>query len=374
MESEVTGNCHASFGERDEKTRIMKVIKVRLVPTLFSPLLANIALHGMEDYILSHFPHKNVKMNDKQTWISMARLIRYADDLVILHDDLSIIERCKELITEWLKSMGLKLKAEKTRITHTLHEHEGNKGFDFLGFNIRQHPIKGKADNENESGFKTLIKPSKQSIQRHYQNLREIIKAHQSHSQWKLIRKLNPVIRGWSNYFSAVVSKVVYSKLDYLLYLRLRRWAKRRHPKKSTSWIKGKYWRMIANRKSKGGSKTTRSIFTEKGIELELHSDKIIKRHVKVQNRKSPFDGDWIYWSARRGQYPGVSSQFAFLMKTQKGKCTHCGLHFKHGDVIETDHKIPRSKGGKDGTGNLQLLHRHCHDLKTAFDLNKSNG
>lgn len=333
-----------------------------------SPLLANIALHGMEEYILSHFPQKIAKKNDKPTWISAARLIRYADDLVILHDDLSIIQRCKELITEWLKPMGLELKAEKTRITHTLHEHEGNKGFDFLGFNIRQYPVKSKTDNENESGFKTLIKPSKESIQRHYQNLREIVKAHQSHSQWKLIEKLNPVIRGWSNYFSAVVSKVIYAKLDHLLHWRLVRWAKRRHSKKSSSWIKGKYWQKIPSRKSKEGEKTTRITFCDGGHQLELHSDKIIKRHVKVQNRKSPFDGDWIYWSTRRGQYPGVTSRFANLMKTQMGKCSQCGLHFKHGDIIETDHKIPRSKGGKDEIKNLQLLHRHCHDLKTALD------
>lgn len=58
----------------------------------------------------------------------------------------------------------------------------------------------------------------------------------------------------------------------------------------------------------------------------------------------------------------------ASLLKEQKGKCAHCGLYFKDGDVIELDHIIPKSKGGKDEYKNWQLLHRHCHDTKTAND------
>ena len=58
----------------------------------------------------------------------------------------------------------------------------------------------------------------------------------------------------------------------------------------------------------------------------------------------------------------------ASLLKKQKGKCTHCGYYFKDGDVIELDHIIPKSLGGKDEYKNWQLLHRHCHDTKTALD------
>lgn len=56
------------------------------------------------------------------------------------------------------------------------------------------------------------------------------------------------------------------------------------------------------------------------------------------------------------------------LLKKQKGKCTHCELFFRESDVLEVDHKIPKSQGGKDIYDNFQLLHRHCHDKKTAND------
>lgn len=333
-----------------------------------SPLLANIALHGMEDYILSHFPQRTFAYNGKTIHVGAAQLIRYADDLVILNEDLYVIQRCRELITAWLQPMGLELKAEKTRITHTLLTHDDNKGFDFLGFTIRQFPTKRNASENDTHSFKTLIKPSKEAIKRHYQAISMIVKVHMAKAQWKLISELNPVIGGWSNYYSAVVSKSTYSKLDHLLWLRLRRWALRRHPKKRKSWVKSRYWQIVNSNRAKESETTQREVFSTTGWELRKHADTPIKRHAKVQNRKSPYDGDWLYWSTRRGQYPGVSGRFARMMKFQKGKCNICQLHFKSDDIIETDHKIPRSKGGKDDLKNLQLLHRHCHDLKSATD------
>jgi RNA-directed DNA polymerase len=68
------------------------------------------------------------------------------------------------------------------------------------------------------------------------------------------------------------------------------------------------------------------------------------------------------------GKNPEVSTRLASLLKKQKGKCNHCGLSLRDGDVLEIDHVIPKSKGGKDNYNNLQVLHRHCHDEKTARD------
>ncbi|GET43378.1 reverse transcriptase [Microseira wollei NIES-4236] len=68
------------------------------------------------------------------------------------------------------------------------------------------------------------------------------------------------------------------------------------------------------------------------------------------------------------GQHPETNKRVATLLKKQKGKCAECGLHFREGDVLEIDHKVPRSQKGKDEYQNLQLLHRHCHDVKTARD------
>ncbi len=83
---------------------------------------------------------------------------------------------------------------------------------------------------------------------------------------------------------------------------------------------------------------------------------------------RSPYDGDFIYWSTRMGKHPEISTRVATLLKRQKGRCAHCELFFKDGDLIETDHKNPKSQGGRDSYDNLQLLHRHCHDVKTAND------
>ncbi len=68
------------------------------------------------------------------------------------------------------------------------------------------------------------------------------------------------------------------------------------------------------------------------------------------------------------GHHPEVTNRIATIIKTQKGKCNLCGLHFREGDIMEVDHIIPTSLGGKDEYKNLQLLHRHCHQNKSSFD------
>lgn len=94
---------------------------------------------------------------------------------------------------------------------------------------------------------------------------------------------------------------------------------------------------------------------------------------IKVQGGRSPFDGDWAYWSSRLGKHPELTTRVATLLKKQKGKCTYCGHYFKDGDVWEIDHILPRSQGGKDNLANIQLLHRHCHDTKTVNDSSHGN-
>ncbi len=98
------------------------------------------------------------------------------------------------------------------------------------------------------------------------------------------------------------------------------------------------------------------------------HATTPIIRHIKVKGNASPYNGDWIYWSKRRGVYPETPTSVANLMKRQKGICPHCGLYFTSTDIVEVDHIKPTSLGGKDTYDNLQLLHKHCHDTKTASD------
>jgi len=260
---------------------------------VISPLLANIALHGMERALNQAFPAVQRSVNGVTTSRNKVHFIRYADDFVVLHEDLNVVLDCQAFITRWLDQVGLELKPSKTRITHTLHAFEGNVGFDFLGFTIRQFPVgKNRSGFDNKKqplGFKTFIRPSVEGIKRHSNRLAQIVTRHKSSSQTVLIDDLNPVIRGWSNYYSAVVSGKQFARLTHLTFRKLWRWAKGRHPRKSAGWLKNRYWP-----RSRGN---WRFALQEKGAALFQHSDTRIVRHVKVVSSRSPFDGDWVYWT-----------------------------------------------------------------------------
>ena len=226
---------------------------------VISSLLANIALHGLEKAIEDY--SKTLEITEKQ-WdgkyqqinpenkITKMGFIRYADNFVVIHEKLEAIVGVKGMIEKWLKDVGLQLKDSKTKIVHTLNEHEGNPpGFDFLGFNFRsyrdQRPDihKKKTSKEAVKEFVTLVKPSKESIKIHQETLSKIIrKSGKSITQEGLIYKLNRAIREFANYYRFVCSSEQSAKLGRLIYLKLRRWALRRHPRKSGRWVKDKYW------------------------------------------------------------------------------------------------------------------------------------
>jgi RNA-directed DNA polymerase len=325
---------------------------------VISPLLANIALHGMEERVKQYAETlKGKKAANRQS----LSLIRYADDFVIIHEDLNVVKKCQEIITDWLSDMGLELKPSKTKLTHTFNKTDGNIGFEFLGFHIQQYKVGNYrcANNTNGTpiGFSTLITPSKAKIQTHLVKIAEVIDSHKTAPQAALISKLNPIIRGWSNYYSTVVSKETFSKADKLTYNKLRTWARTR---RKGNINKDKYWRTVGDKNW--------CFSTEDGLELFTHSSTPIVRHTKIKGEASPYDGNWIYWSKRRGEYPETPSRVSKLIKKQKGICPHCGLYFTSTDIVEVDHIKPTSLGGKDTYDNLQLLHKHCHDIKTAHD------
>ena len=336
----------------------------QLFPTSFgtpqggviSPLLANIALHGMEERIKQYAETFRGCKRDNRKALS---LIRYADDFVILHENLTVVQRCQSIISEWLSDMGLELKPSKTKITHTLLKDEGNTGFNFLGFHIQQYNTGTYRCARNgygkTLGFNTLITPSKESLKKHLKEIGKVIDTHKNAPQAALISALNPIIKGWANYYTTKVSKETFSKADYLTYQKLRAWAKRRG--KGTI-NKEKYWRDGWFFKTEGG------------IELAKHAETKVNSsgYVKVQANRSPYDGDWVYWTKRMGNHPEVNTRVAKLLLRQKGKCTHCGLYFKDTDIVEVDHITPTTLGGKDTYNNFQLLHRHCHDKKTTLD------
>lgn len=325
---------------------------------VLSPLLMNVALHGLETAITTAFPATKGGCR----W--QPQVIRYADDLVVFHRDYDAIVQVQDIASRWLQEMGLTLKPSKTRIGHTLHPVDGMAGFDFLSFQVRQYPVgqtkTGKTGQGKPLGFKTLIRPSKAGQRRHLQQMHEEVRRLRGASQEVLIQRLNPIIQGWSNYDATVASKKTFVRMDQALYANLRRWAQRRHPKKSAWWVSEKYWHPS---QGQWRFKTTDE------IKLAQHSATAIRRHTKVAGRRSPYDGDWVYWASRLGRHPELSAKWAILLKRQGGRCSWCGLYFKHGeDVMEVDHIIPKSQGGDGKIGNLQLLHGHCHDVKTVQD------
>lgn len=325
---------------------------------VISPLLANIALHGLEEQIkVQILPYLPTGADaSARTKLRSLSIIRYADDFVIMHKNIEVINQCQELIQSWLTKMGLELKDFKTRICHTLDEYNGEKpGFDFLGFNIRQYRV-GKTHTGKKRGiplgFKTIIKPSKKSIRTHYDTIRFLVQSMVRATQEAVIRKLNPMIKGWSRYYSTVVSRKVFERLSDLVHKLLWEWANKRHPHKGDQWIKRKYFR------SHGGFHWR--FMTNEGMFLIRHSDHKITRHTKVKGEKSPYDGDYAEWGTRMGKHPLLPPTKADLLKRHKGKCAECGGRFKDGDILEVHHQD--GNHGNNKPDNVLLVHGHCHD------------
>jgi RNA-directed DNA polymerase len=204
-------------------------------------------------------------------------------------------------------------------------------------------------------GFKTIIRPSKEAVKRHVAETKKRIRKLRGAPQVTLIRNLNPVIRGWANYYRTVVSAKVYAECDNVLYYQLVSWAKWRHPYKSMEWIMGKYWRAIDKRKW---------VFaTPQALTIRRHRmTSIICPYAKVKGNASPYDGDLLYWSRRLKSHPMMRGKLARLLHKQHGKCRWCELTFREEDWIEIDHIDGNHEN--DSPSNQMALHRHCHDEK----------
>ena len=262
---------------------------------VISPLLANIALHGLE-YELKEALIKDLRQYAKQKWkvpVSFEgakrniAIVFYADDFVVLHESKEIILKAKEYIEKWLAEIGLKLNESKTRIVHTMKAADGNAvGFNFLGFSVRQYSV-----TTRKRGYKTLIKPSLESQKTHREKISEKLKKLTAATQEEVINTLNPIIKGWSNYFKGSVACKTFSSMDKYVYQKLWKWARWRHPNKGLRWIKMKYFRRY--------KESNWRFATSDNVRLALHTETHIKRHVKIQGTRTPYDGDLQYWSKR---------------------------------------------------------------------------
>ena len=342
--------------------------------SLVSPLLMNIALHGLEDAVVNFMKGLKSKGDDgkyivKRRRASSINIIRYADDFVILHEHPLVIKECKEFVQHFLSTIGLTLNENKTRIGHTLDWFEEKRpGFDFLGFNIRQYKIGKYAIRKTEAAlpFRTLIRPSKSKVKEHYKSIKEIIKKIKKTEL--LLMELNPKILGWSRYYRTVVSYKTFKCLNTLLFKALLKWQYKKHPTRSRKWLNTVYYHTKENRSWVFGirSKDDSELTT-----LKQYTDIPIERFTKVKGVRSPYDGDVLYWSSRLNNHSITSTNVSKLLKKQKGRCNICKLAFFSTDIIERDHIVPLSKGGSHKLENIQFLHGHCHQSKTAVDLKR---
>jgi RNA-directed DNA polymerase len=319
---------------------------------VISPVLMNVALHGMEQAITEGY--------SKSHAVEKPLLVRYADDFVLFHSNVGELQKVAERVTQWLAQMGLKLSPTKTRTTHTLTPYQGQVGFDFLGFSIRQFPAgkthTGKGTTGKALGFQTLITPSKEAIKRQTFTIKERLRKFRSASQEQLIKELNPIIWGWAAYYKTSVASAIFSRCDHVLWQQLVSWARARHPDKGTQWMTQRYWHQVEKRKWVFATPT--------GAELRMHSKTAIQRYTKVKGTASPYDGNLLYWSQRLKSHPMMHETKARLLQKQRGKCRWCELNFQDGAIMEVDH-IDRDRD-HNHLSNKMLLHRHCHDERHA--------
>ena len=236
---------------------------------IISPTLANITLDGMEALVAKH----STRRDNGKTYSNKVNLVRYADDFIVTGDTKEVLEEIKSELIVFLKDRGLELSEEKTLITHI------KDGFDFLGFNIRKY-----------GNGMLLIKPSKKNQKKFAESTHEVIYKMRSAKQTDVIGKLNPKISGWVNYYRYVSSKEVFSKLDHIIFLQLRRWSIRRHHDKSLKWIEKKYWQHDGKRGWIFGTKGKDKKGKEKIYRLIQLTHTPILRYTKIRSKANPFD------------------------------------------------------------------------------------
>lgn len=313
---------------------------------IISPLLANIALHGIEKVL----GIKTVSTTGHNASGNKYAYIRYADDFIVLAKTMEDCEQAKEKLVVWLRERGLEFAPDKVRIANL------RDGIKFLGCSVKLYGARNP---------KLLIKPHPEKVQALKNKLKEIVAKYKGRTPTGLIKELNPIIRGWANYYRAFVSSEVFSDLDHFMWHLSWRFAKRRHPQKNHSWIAARYFGQQV------GSRNKWRFFAEKGnVKLFLlkFSDFNIKRHVMVKNNMLPDDRSPVaqaYWEKRQAhKQDQVWANYESRQKLAKKQyhiCPMCEESLYNEEELHVHHIKPRNKGGSDTYGNLVILHELCH-------------
>lgn len=306
-----------------------------------SPLLANIALHGMSDAL-------GIVYNQKDKVIGDRAVVRYADDFVVFCKTKEDAESALIILNKWLNNRGLELSESKTKIVHL------TEGFNFLGFHIKLYRV-----TNTQTGWKLLIKPSKDSVLNIKRKLREKWISLKGHNINTVVDTLNRIIRGEANYFRIGVSCETFKNLDNWMFVRECKYVNHTHPKKNNYWRRKKYWgRLNLEREDNYvfGDKQT-------GKHLLKFSWFKIKRPVLVKGKSSPDDPNLKeYWKDREKAKASEHTKTIQKIAHKQGHiCPICGQSLYNGEDVHKHHKVSKKDGGKDTYSNLELVHLYCH-------------
>lgn len=308
---------------------------------IISPVLANLALDGLEAVLESQFGKKNTKASYK----TKVNYVRYADDFVITGISRELLEdEVLPLVKAFMAERGLELSAEKTVVTHI------ETGFDFLGQSIRKY------------GGKLLIKPSYKNLKNLLTKVGSVVKGNKTVPAWMLVDMLNPIIRGWTNYHRHVVAKETFNYVDYRIWKLLWQWCKRRHLNRRKRWVRQKYFRRVGKRNW---------VFSGcypsgKMAALLYANDTKIQRHTKIKANANPYDPTDEQYFEKRMDYAWKNSEYGqrrvhTLWSRQLKRCPMCNQYITFETGWDTHHVHERHKGGSDKLENLVLLHPNCH-------------
>lgn len=307
-----------------------------------SPLLMNVALHGMEAHLKVEY--------DKRGWVKSTSplvVVRYADDFVVMGKSKASCEQAKELLNHWLGTRGLRLSAAKTSIRHI------KEGIDFLGVTVKMYRTP-----RHPSGWIVHTKPSRKSVKAFRQKMRASWKQILHRPLDQAIHKLNTQLLGWGNYHRHYVTNRIFKAQDRWMWFRQRRYRYRRHPHKSWEWCRQRYWGTIPSRKDNW-------VFRDQTTGRHLFKLSWIPgyRHPLVKSRYSPDDPALrSYWKQRRAMRIPFGTQVRMkLWKRQQGSCLSCKNELDNGEALHVHHIQARKDGGSDKLSNLSLLHVTCH-------------
>lgn len=325
--------------------------------SVISPTLANIALHGMEKAIGVEYTYS--ASGGYLLKPSSPGLVKFADDFVILCHSQEEATSMYEKLAPYLSKRGLLLAQDKTRVTHI------NDGFDFLGFNLRKY--------KSKDGMKLLIKPSKSSVKKAMKSIKDKFQKFRGSPIGPLIMELNPLIRGTGNYWSSVVAKKTYGKIDKYIFIKMRKHINHIHPRKSKGWKTNKYFKADYTGISK--QKLITDPHDNKN-QLFMMSWIPIERHIMVKYKNSPDDVTLKTYYAKRDEKD--FSRFNVLSKRKIAKnnsykCRVCNQTLVGDEKIVCNNIVPKELGGQDLYANLELLHNSCFE-QHQFLMHKYGG